>query len=85
MTWNEVVKTAKYKWVVIEVVKATSENGKRIVDECLRREYAYSNYDIDNIVVDPVKVIKGKNSNFLRLDYIHPDGDEDDIYSIFID
>lgn len=33
MTWNEVVKTAKYKWVVIEVVKATSENGKRIVDD----------------------------------------------------
>lgn len=28
MTWKEVVKTAKYKWVVIEVIKAKSENGK---------------------------------------------------------
>ena len=33
MTWKEVVKTAKYKWVVIEVIKAKSENGKRIIED----------------------------------------------------
>lgn len=33
MTWKEVVKNAKYKWVVIEVLKAKSENGKRIVED----------------------------------------------------
>lgn len=33
MTWKEVIKIAKYKWVVIEAVKAKSENGKRIIED----------------------------------------------------
>ncbi len=33
MTWKEVIKSAKYKWVVIEAIKAKSENGKRIIED----------------------------------------------------